>query len=53
VPIWPEVNKELQDAAQAVALEGADAKTVLSAAQQRLQARFDDFRRIQQQRERM
>ena len=47
VPIWPEVFKELTDAAQAVAIEGADPATVLRAAQIRLQAEYDRFREIQ------
>jgi multiple sugar transport system substrate-binding protein len=53
VPIWPEVAKQLNDAGQAVALGGADPRAVLSAAQARLQAQYDQFRRIREQRERL
>jgi ABC-type glycerol-3-phosphate transport system substrate-binding protein len=53
VPIWPEVAKQLNDAGQAVALRGADPRAVLTAAQQRLQAQYDQFRRIQEQRQRL
>ena len=52
VPIWPEVAKELIDAGQAVALAGADPTATLHAAQQRIQAKYDQFRAIQEQRER-
>jgi multiple sugar transport system substrate-binding protein len=47
VPIWPEVFKELIDAAQSVALEGADPATVLHAAQQRMQERYDRFHQME------
>jgi multiple sugar transport system substrate-binding protein len=50
IPIWPEVFKELNDDAQSVALEGADPQTVLRAAQQRMQERYDRFHRIEIQR---
>ena len=53
VPIWPEVAKQLNDAGQAVALSGADPRAVLSAAQARLQAQYDGFRKIQEQRKRL
>jgi ABC-type glycerol-3-phosphate transport system substrate-binding protein len=52
VPIWPEVAKELSDAAQAVAVNDADPQAVLSGAQQRLQEKYDRFRQIQLQRQR-
>jgi multiple sugar transport system substrate-binding protein len=48
VPIWPEVEKELNDAAQAVAMEDADPATALAAVQQRVQARYDRFRQMEQ-----
>jgi hypothetical protein len=51
VPIWPEVFKELTDAAQAVAIEGADPATVLRAAPNRLQAEYDRFRQIEEKRQ--
>jgi len=46
VPIWPQVAKELNDAGQAVALENADPREVLTRAQARLQAEYDRFRAI-------
>jgi ABC-type glycerol-3-phosphate transport system substrate-binding protein len=53
IPIWPQVFKELTDAGQAVALQGADPKVVLGRAQVRLQAQYDQFRQIQEQRQRL
>ena len=53
VPTWPEVVKQLNDAGQAVALRGADPRAVLTAAQQRVQAQYDQFLKIQEQRERL
>lgn len=50
VPIWPQVARELNNAAQAVALQGADPETVLRAAEKRLQAQFDRFVAIEQRR---
>lgn len=53
VPIWPEVFKELNDAAQAVALENVDPAQVLRGAQDRLQAKYDTFCAIQNRRQHM
>jgi len=53
VPIWPEVFKELTDAGQAVAIQGADPRTVLQASQNRLQAEYDRFREIQIKRQQL
>ncbi|HEX8341027.1 MAG TPA: extracellular solute-binding protein [Tepidisphaeraceae bacterium] len=50
VPIWPEVVKELTDATQAVALQGAEPAAVLRAAQARLQGKLDGFNRTQRMR---
>lgn len=46
VPIWPQVQKELNDAGQAVALENANPAEVLARAQARLQSEYDRFRAI-------
>ena len=51
VPIWPEVSKELIDAAQSVVLEGVDPVIALHKAQDRMQEKYDRFRRIEEQRE--
>jgi ABC-type glycerol-3-phosphate transport system substrate-binding protein len=53
VPIWPEVFKELNDAAASVALEGADPAVVLHQAQDRLQAQYDRFHRMEEARLRL
>jgi multiple sugar transport system substrate-binding protein len=50
IPIWPEVFKELTDAAQAVAIQGVSARSVLQASQDRLQTEYDRFRVIQEKR---
>lgn len=50
LPIFPELFKELNDAAQAVALEGADPAVILHAAQLRLQARYEEFHKIETRR---
>ena len=53
VPTWPEVAKELNDAGQAVALQNADPRAVLTATQARVQAQYDRFRQIQERRQRL
>lgn len=53
VPIWPEVMKQLTDTAQSIAIEGADPKTALAKAQQRMQAEYDRFRRIELRRQQL
>jgi ABC-type glycerol-3-phosphate transport system substrate-binding protein len=53
VPIWPEVFKELTDDSQAVAIQGADPRAVLTASQNRLQAEYDHFREIQNKRQQL
>jgi multiple sugar transport system substrate-binding protein len=50
VPIWPEVSKELMDASQAVAIEGADPAQTLRAVQARLQNKYDWFHALELQR---
>ncbi|HWB53396.1 MAG TPA: extracellular solute-binding protein, partial [Tepidisphaeraceae bacterium] len=53
VPIWPEVFKELNDAAQSVVLEGADPAKVLANAQRRMQAQYDRFHRLEVRRQKL
>jgi ABC-type glycerol-3-phosphate transport system substrate-binding protein len=43
VPIWPEVNDELSDVIQQLALLTAEPEPALAAAQGRLQAKYDAF----------